>query len=106
MPLALKYDLTTEQYNSLDNFPQSLWDIYKLSKDSGSYVTPLSANPIFYNHTDKFCFKSTGTRFHSVIGGIERANTYTAFMEYDATAKSYFEGMKIGQTNWSSNYLK
>ncbi|MBQ4053497.1 MAG: hypothetical protein IJD33_04075 [Clostridia bacterium] len=106
MPLALKYDLKKEQYDSLDNFPQSLWDIYKLSKDSDSYVTPLSANPIFYNHTDKFCFKSTGTRFHSVIGGIERANTYTAFMEYDATAKSYFEGMKIGQTNWNSNYLK
>ena len=104
MPLALKYELTQEQYNGLDNYPQSLWDIYKLSKDTGAYVTPLSSNPIFYNNTGKFCFKSTGTRFNSIINGIERANTYVAFAQYGATAKEYFEGMKIGLATWNSNY--
>ncbi len=105
IPFALKYDLTTPQYEGLDNYKQSLWDVYKYSKDNGTYVTPMSDSLIFLNNTDVFSFKTTNKMFHSVVGGVERNSAYAAFTQYGISAEDYFKGMWIGNSDWSSKYL-
>ena len=106
VPVAMKYDLTDEQFASLDHYPQSVWSVYKQSKDTNQYVSPYSANPIFYNNESKFAFKTTKYFFHSTIGGIEVGTPFEAFTQRGATAQEYFEGMKITPSVWTSTYNK
>ena len=106
VPCALKYELKPEQYEAMDNYPQSLWDVYDFSKDNNNYATALSANSVFLKNTSKFSFKTTGDFFNSRITDIERSVPYQAFWYNNATAETYFTGMKITQNNWSSTYNK
>ena len=105
IPFALKYNLETTQYNSLDNYKKSLWDAYKYSMDNDTYVTPMSDSLIFLNNTELFSFKSTNKMFYSVVNGVERNNAYNAFTEYKISAKDYFKGMWISSSDWTTKYL-
>lgn len=106
VPCAVKYELTPEQYASMDNYPQSLWDVYDFSKDNDYYSTALSASPIFLKNTSKFSFKTTCDFFNSRIAELEVSVPYHAFVYNGATARTYFEGMKIDENNWTSKYNK
>ena len=105
MPIALKYDITDTQYQGLDNYKKGLWDAYKYSKDNDNYVTPMSDSRIFLNNTDIFSFKTSLKMFASFVAGIERTTPYSAFTQYNISAKDYFEGMWIGNSDWSAKYL-
>jgi hypothetical protein len=105
IPFALKYNLETTQYNSLDNYKKSLWNAYKYSMDNDTYVTPMSDSLIFLNNTELFSFKSTNKMFYSVVNGVERNNAYNAFTEYKISAKDYFKGMWISSSDWNTKYL-
>ncbi len=105
LPIALKYDLIDTQYQGLDNFKKSLWDAYKYSKDNDNYVTPMSDSLICLNNMDLFSFKTTNKMFNSYVGGVERSVPYTAFTQYNISAKDYFEGMWISSSDWSTKYL-
>ena len=105
IPMEVKYELTQEQYDSLDYYQQGIWDMYNNSKKNNMYVTPMSSNLVFLRNENKFLWKTTTQFFDSVINGMTRSYPCIAFWEYNATAKSYFEGMKITQSAWSK-YLQ
>ena len=104
IPFALKYEMSKTNYDKMDNYEQRLWNAYKLAKDGGTYVTPLSGNPIFQNHNDKFAMKTTKSFYNSKIGGIEKSTPHTTFWNKEATAKTYFQGMAITEQTWNSAY--
>ena len=106
VPIAVDYEITDEQFASMDHYPQSVWSVYKQSKDTNQYVSPYSANPIFYNNEAKFSFKTTKYFFNTKIGDIEVSTPFEAYTQRSATAQSYFEGMKITQSQWTSTYNK
>ena len=105
-PWAVKYEITPSQYAGMDNYAQSVWDVYDFAKDNDTYVTPMSANSIFMDHTDKFTFSTTSKFCTSYVNGMEYSYPVTTFWDKKADAKSYFEGMKITQDDWTKNYNK
>ncbi|MBE5751982.1 MAG: hypothetical protein E7357_06175 [Clostridiales bacterium] len=106
VPMALKYEMDSAVLANMDNYPQSVWAIYKQAKDANNYVTPMSNNPIYLNNTKKFAIKSTGYFSQSVVNGITRMTPWEGFTAKSnvATAQSYFEGMKITASTWA-DYL-
>lgn len=104
IPVGIKYDLTNQQYNGLSIFGKSSWDIYKEAMQKDSYVTPLSKSGIFFKHYNTFTTNSLGYSFKSTINGLARNLVFEAMTQYDATARDYFDGMKIDKTTWDSNY--
>ena len=106
VPMALKYEMDSGVLANMDNYPQSVWQVYKQAKDADYYVTPMSDNPIYLNNTRWFAFKSLSYFSQSTVNGITRATPWEGFTANSntATAQSYFEGMKISTSKWS-NYL-
>lgn len=104
VPMALKYEMDGGVLATMDNFPQSVWKVYKQAKDANSYVTAMSNNPIYLNNTKKFAIKSTGNFLQTVVNGITRLTPWEGFTASNntATAQSYFEGMKISASTWAS----
>ena len=92
---ALKYELNGETYNKLDNFYKSIADI---RKESG-VVRPLSGNPVYTNNQLSFMFMRT-----YYFKTPRYANSFTVFKNGSATAKDFFDGMKITQSQWETSY--
>ncbi len=103
IPFALKYEMG-DKLDEMENYEKSLWNAYKVAKDGGTYVTPLSGNPIFQNQNEKFAMKTTKNFFNSKIGGLEKSTPHTTFWNNEATAKTYFQGMEITESIWNSVY--
>ena len=106
IPVALKYDLTSAQYNDLSVFGKSSWDIYKEAMDNNSYVTSLSSSGIFMKQYSYFAPNSLSYTYKTRVDGKERDTVFSAMTEYDIDARTYFEGMAITPSNWESNYKK
>ena len=105
IPLAVKYDLSQNQYNDMDKFQQSLWDNYKTALTNDMYVTPLSTSKIFLNNVPRFTFKTTGYAFDSVLNGANVSLPQKQFYNAKATAKTYFEGMvETIKGTWNTTY--
>lgn len=105
IPMEVKYDLKQSQYDELDYYQQGVWDMYKNSVKNNMYVSPMSSNLVFLKNENKFLWKTTTQFFNSVIDGMTRSYPCVAFWQYNATAKSYFEGMKITKDGWKK-YLQ
>ena len=100
IPFALKYDLTEEQFNSMDTLSQSFWSVYKGAKDNDAYITGLSLSPIFMSDT-KFSFKTTTNAFKSMVNGAETEDALAYFYgNKNCSAKDFFEGMYIDEDGW------
>lgn len=106
IPMAVKYDLPQAQYDRMDNYAQSLWNVYKTAKDGNRYVTTESSNATFQAGSDRFAYRTTGKFFNTTVNGVERSIPYAAFTQNGVTAKSYFEGMKITENSWNQSYKK
>lgn len=104
VPMALKYEMEATALAKMDNYPQSVWSVYKQAKDANCYVTPMSNNPVYLNNTKKFAIKSTGNFLQTVVNGMTRTTPWEAFTASSntATAQSYFEGMKITASSWAT----
>lgn len=105
IPFALKYDLTSEQYNSMNTLSQSFWNVYKNAKDNDAYITGLSLSPVFLSDTSKFSFKSNYNGFQSKVNGAETGDAMAYFYNNrSCTAKEFFVGMSIDKAGWTKYY--
>ncbi|MBO7344805.1 MAG: hypothetical protein J6U92_02570 [Clostridia bacterium] len=105
IPMAVKYDISKDQYNAMDNFEQSLWDTYKTALSNDTYVTPMSTSKIFLNNVPRFTFKTSGYAFDSNINGANVSIPQKQFYNGNATAKTYFEGMVTTiKGTWNTTY--
>ena len=107
MPAAVKYDLTQAQYDSMENYGKSTWDIYKAAKDANNWMSAVSGNLIFLQNPVRFKF-GTGYLFFNTktSTGASVELPKTAFQEKGMSAKDYFLGMAIAQGEWNSTYNK
>lgn len=94
---GLKYDLTEEQYNSLDLYSKNLHDIRKAS----TIVYPYSASKIYMNDQNSFKFLYENYWTTSAYGTI-----ISAVGTQKKSAREVFEAMKIGETTWTDTYSK
>lgn len=92
---ALNYTISTETYNSLDNFYQSIADI-RMNSD---VLRPLSGNSIYANNQTAFMFMRT-----YYFKTSKWANAFTVFKNRSATAKTFFEGMNETESSWATKY--
>jgi hypothetical protein len=103
MPCGLEYELTTAQYDSMETYKQSLWDIYTAGVKNGTYLSPVGSSKVFYNNFNQFAITKDGTYYEAVIGGMKYTMPRSVFnLAKNNTAKDYFEGMKITQTQWNN----
>ena len=103
IPFALNYDLTNEQYGSMNKLSQSFWDVYKAAKDSDAYITGMSLHPVFMRNTKRFSFKTTNDAFKSKVNGQETGDAITYFYNNrSCSAKDYFMGMTIDTNAWKN----
>jgi hypothetical protein len=97
VPKGVDYELTAEQYNSLNYYYKSIYDI----KQNSDVVFPYSNSNIFVKHTADFLLQ--GPVFQSTINNKTYTNLYSALMDTTANnnAKQYFNGMKITESQWN-----
>lgn len=101
-PVGVDYEMTQEQYDSMETYKQSLWDIYKVSRDNNTYLTPVSGNTIFYNNFNVFALNKETKYFNTKINGINYVYPRLVYnLAQNNTAKDYFQGMAISETEWN-----
>lgn len=98
---GLKYELSDAQYETLGGFAKSVWD---LKKDS-DVVYPLSKELIFIENFGALGVNTNESFWESNING-----SYSTLpvdkMFNGASAKDYFEGLKISSDEWNTKYGK
>lgn len=95
----LNYTLSSENYNKLDSFAKSIWDIKGADATGNHVVNTLSGHPIFVKNSTKF------DMYNPMIWETEigfRYPTQAFTPTSTTTARSYFEGMKKSQSWWNS----
>ena len=94
---GLEYELTDDQYKSLDLYSKNLHDIRKASK----IVYPYSSSTIYMNDQTSFTFL-----YENYWTTTEYGTIVSAMKTQKKTAKEVFEAMKIGESTWTKNYGK
>ena len=102
MPVAVDYDLTPEQYNSIDTYKQSCWDVFKAAVDANEYLPPVAGNKTYMDNYMQFGYSTQTNFFDSKIAGTLRTEMRTLFKSY--TAEEYFAGRAISASDWISKY--
>ncbi len=93
-PIAMKYDLTDEQYNSLSYFGKSVWKIH--DGTNGTVVYQASGSPTFYGNHQTLQYSATFAAGKSVT-------PFDSFRKKDTTALKYFNGVSdYFSKEWSS----
>ena len=102
-PVGVNYEMEKAQYDSMETYKQSLWDIYSASRENNNYLSPVSGSKVFYNNFNTFAISKDSMYFTSTVDGIKYQYPRLVFnLAQNNTAKDYFEGMKISQTEWNS----
>ena len=102
-PVGVVYEMEETQYESMETYKKSLWDIYSAGRKNNTYLSPVSGSKIFYKNFNTFAISKESTYFNSTIGGIKYTIPREVFnLSENNTAKDYFEGMQISQTEWNS----
>ncbi|MBR0189934.1 MAG: extracellular solute-binding protein [Clostridia bacterium] len=109
IPLAVKYSMddvgSTENYDSMCNYYKSLWDVYSQAQAGGTYISNVSASPIFLSNIGTFAFTTDSSFFSTEKNTIRYANPREAF-NAGLTVKEFFIGMSISETVWQNSYNK
>ena len=105
LPMSLKYEMDQATYDSMDNYKQSLWDLYDAAKDSGNYLEPVGGNKIYLNNPVQFAFSTQTDFFASVIDGLKETKLREVY-KAGKSVRDYLLGMAISKNAWDSNYNK
>lgn len=97
-PKGVEYTMTKDELNQLPPYQRSLMELKAVS----DIIYPYSNNPIFVNHQSVFDYdqgsKIWETNSHLVA--------YLAFKDNGVSAKQYFLGTTISQSDWVMKYSK
>ena len=94
---GLDYELTSEQLASLTKFGQSCWTM----RQEGTVVRSISGNQMFMENEQEF----TAYLHRSTVSGQSYQTPFTAF-KAGVSAKDYFMGNWIAQSDWNRDYSK
>lgn len=103
IPVSVKYEMTQEQYDAMPKYKQSLWDIYDSAKDTDNYLEPVGGNLIYLSNPNQFGFSTQTDFFASYIDGLKENKPRDVFAA-GHSAKDYFNGMKISQSDWNTKF--
>ena len=100
--IAMSYELTKEQYNSLSTFGKSVWDLH--CGTAGTVQQCFITNADLVSKTTHLGFAGT---FTSKVGGSVFNVPANCFRENLMSAKTYFSGIKanFSQSWWEVNIL-
>ncbi len=102
LPVGVDYEMTETQYESMETYKQSLWDIYSAGRKAGTYLMPVSGSKIFYNNFNTFSITKESDYFQTDVNGIHYMKPRDVFnLAQNNTAKDYFKGMWISETQWN-----
>lgn len=103
MPAGVDYELTTEQYDSLEIYKQSCWDIYKAAVNAGEYLSPVAGNKTYMSGFTRFGFSIQTEFWSSKIGDTTYNVPRKIFKNY--SAKEYFNGRILTADDWKNFYI-
>lgn len=103
LPVSVTYDLTDEQYNSMDKYYQSLWDSYSASVNGKNYLSPLGGSKIFISNWVTFGFSTASQFYTSTVNG-KSYETAKSTIKDGISLKDFFNGMSISKSSWDSLY--
>lgn len=92
----LKYELTPQQYNSMDYYYRTMYDI-RMQSD---VCYAIADSPIYINKQSKFLYQH-GIYFTTTINNRSFICVKTAFEE-GFTAKQYFDSLRITEDVWTA----
>jgi ABC-type glycerol-3-phosphate transport system substrate-binding protein len=100
--IGVNYDLTQAQYDSLDYFCKSVYDL----KFGSDLVTPISDSKIFVYDQSSFTYYHEGY-FPATLNQRHFSNPAAAFTStIPYTAKEYFSAMKVTESVWNQRYSR
>lgn len=93
-PKALKYDLTTDQYNSLSNFGRSVWDVYS----TADMAYPFSNNALVVD-------KQSELDIYQTYVTKDWSSALVAFKD-NKTSEQFFNGIvdRFSKAWWEGSY--
>ena len=99
-PISLNYTLTPEQYETLNHFGKSVWDIH--SGKMGKVVHQISTNPAMQKNLLALRFDNS---FNSKVGDTTQNVPADCFRKNSCSALEYYQGISkyFDQTWWQSN---
>ena len=107
MPAAVRYDMPKAQYDTMDTYGKSTWDIYKAAMDANNWSSTVSDSLIFLQNPVRFKFGTSYHFFHTTTSeGASVELPKVAFQEKGMSAMDYFQGMAISESAWNSLYNK
>lgn len=86
-PIGLKYELSEEAYNSMNNYAKSYYDVRK----DAEFVNSGSSHPLYLNNSSEMTDARTWL-FTSTVEG-NQLNPFGAFSARDYSAKDFFLGL-------------
>ena len=101
-PKGVKYTMSETDLAKLPPYQRSLMELKSIS----DIVYPYSNSPIFINHQSKFKYDQGGKVWESEVNGTPYIVAYLAFKDYKVSAKDYFKGTAITQSDWEMLYYK
>jgi len=110
MPVDADYDLTQTQYDDMDKYPQSCWDYFRASKSAGAYLAPVGPSKTYIANRLTFGYYNGSSYFNTTLDGLPYDSQREVFTkkkdgQFMYTAKDYFTGMKMSESDWA-NYNK
>lgn len=96
----LQYDCM-KAYENVNSYGKSLLEVRAEAVNGGGYVIPFSMHRVFLNNSRYFGRNNTSGYWDSVIGGTTYSYVYTATRN-NQTAKDYFLGMKMTESQWNT----
>lgn len=103
LPVSVEYELTDEQYGSMDKYYQSLWDAYSASLKGKNYTTSLGGSKIFISSWQNFGFSTASYFYYSNHNGKEYETAKSAVKD-GLSIEEFFKGMWISKENWDKKY--
>ena len=91
VPRDLDYELTQEEYQSLDAFSQSVYDLVKNGSEGGGVVYPFSNNAFFKRKSQSLI--SWSSMYKAYIDGTKYDNLLEMFRTKHFTAEQVFHGV-------------
>ncbi len=100
---AFDYSLTDEDVSSLSDYSASFWK----HRENSDVLYTISDNPIFINNQSAFTTNIAGEFWRTKLSnGSTSVKPLELMIGRTTTAKDYFAGMNVNQSDWTSKYGK
>ena len=100
---GLNYDYSSAE-SELTGFGKSVFEMRAAAKEGNTFVRETSNHTIYRKNKASFTFDTAYSWLSSPNCGNGYKHLWTAVYQGNKTAKEYFEGMWITESDWNSLY--